>query len=282
MAAPAAPPRSFRAAGALEAMRAAALGGNLWIVALVLPMLHGGARGVLDWVLAVLPLAPLALGALALGSPTNHWPPRVLAAAQSGPRGRASADNAALGRMVATGALLFGFPVALATVLATRTDLADREAWGALGLSAVAGSTLAYGALAAEACSRPLGLRVSSATSLSVLGAHEPSARTWLRRGVLGMATLGAIGIAIVAPALGSRASLLQAWGEAADEATVLASIVGAAAGAFSLAVVLGPRLRAPRPGERLGPAVVRVSFALTIACVAGLAALVLRAASRG
>lgn len=241
MAAGATTPRPFRAAGSTEALRTAALGANLWAIALLLPVLHGGVRSALDVALVPLPLLPLAIGALALAAPGD-----------------------ARRRRLAIATLLLIFPLTLAGVLAARADLADRDAWGALGLLVAACSLLAYGAVAAEACARPLELRTSVAHALvSPQVASEPFARTWLRRAVLGGATVGGLLIAVVAPAAGSRASLVSAWGEAADEATVLASVVGATASALAIAGIIGPRLRAARPGEL--PSETRTSMRVTV-----------------
>lgn len=269
-------PRPFRSAGATEAIRALALGANVWVIALVLPMVHGGARGVLDVLAAPLPLVPLALGVAALA------------------RNGARPERAGRSRAIAVAMLLVAFPVALAIVLASRADLADRDAWGPLGLFVAAVSLLGYGAIAAEACARPLGLRASTAQALSTpLGAAALVAapdrravadrgagldrRTVLRRGVIAAATLGGLAVAVVAPALGSRAALLRAWGDAADEATVLASIVGASASAFALAALIGPRLRAARPGDAPRRPALRIALTLLIGASALVAYLLLR-----
>lgn len=260
MSAPATTPRPFRAAGPTEALRALALGANLWAVALLLPVVHGGARGVLDLLAAPAPLVPLALGALAL-APGRGSPPRR--------------------RGLAIAMLLLAFPVALAIVLASRADLSDRDAWGPVGLAAAALSLLAYGAVSAEACARPLVLRTSTAQGLAIAQpAREPDARRWLRRSVLAMTSGGALLAAVAAPALGSRATLLRVWGESADEATVLASVVGATVGAVGIAAIVGPRLRAPRAGELPAPSrrALRVSVAMLLASVALVSLLVLRA----
>jgi hypothetical protein len=249
--APAAP-RSFRAAGPTEALRIAALGVNAWAVALLLPVLHGGVRDSIDATIVPLPLLPLAFGVVAI-----------------------AANGSSLHRASAVGALLFAFPVALAGALAWRADLATQEAWGAIGLFVAALSTLAYGAVAAEACSRPLTLRTSSAQSLpSPLALREPLARAWLRRLSIGGTTLGALAAAVVAPALGARTALVRAWGESADEAAVLASLVGGTAAAIGIAAILGPSFRAPRaaeqPGGRRTAVRIAVAAALGIAAFAG------------
>ncbi|WP_157068866.1 hypothetical protein [Sandaracinus amylolyticus] len=261
----AATPRSFRAAGSTEALRAAALGANLWAVALLLPVLHGGARGALDAVIVLLPLVPLAIGARALAAGV----PRLSPVAQRG---------------LAVSTLLFAFPITLAGAIASRADLADRDAWGPLGLLVASISLLAYGAVSAEACGRPVVLRTSSAQGLATAQpASEPPLRRWLRRATLGGVTGGALLAAVVAPAIGARATLVRTWGESADEATVLASIVGAAAGSIGLAAFVGPRLRAPRAGELPSASrrAVRVSVAMLLAAVALVAFFLLRAWER-
>jgi hypothetical protein len=249
-----APPRPFRAAGPVEAIRALALGANVWAIMLLLPIVHGGVARELDALMVALPLLPLSVGAYAL----------------------AIGGRPAL-RSVAVAMLLLGFPVTLAGALALRADLADRDVWGALGLSVGALSALAYGGVVAEACSRPIALRTSVAQSLTVAVVEgERPARTWLRRAVLGGSTLGALAIAVVAPSAGSRAALIATWGDAADEATVLASIVGTGAAALALAVLLGPGLRAPRPsaGARARVWVVGIAIGVAIAASAGYALL--------
>lgn len=251
----AATPRPFRAASTTEGLRAAVLGANTWALGLLLPSLHAGTRTI-DAVLLPVPLVALGIGAWALG--------------RAAPRERS----------IATVALLVGFPVSVAVVLALRSDLAERDAWGPLGLFALSLSALAYAAMAAEACARPLRLRASTAQDLPTpLTAAEPRARTWLRRLVLGVTTLGALAMVSIAPALGSRTELLRAWGDAADEATVLASIAGAAAGALALAGILGPRLRADRGTKPTGlpRRSVRVALSLLMATLGIVSYLVLR-----
>lgn len=235
-----------------------ALGANAWVIALLLPVLHGGARDALDLFAAALPLVALVAGAALLAHGVRP-----------------------IRRRLAILLLLFVFPVALALALAHRTDLADRDAWGAVGLFAAALSILGYGAVAAEACSRPLTLRTSSAQALTApLVAVEPRIRTGARRAVLGVATAGALAAGVVAPALGARAELVRAWGDAADEAMVLACVVGASAGAAGLAATIGPRLRAARPGDepRAGP---RIAVAIVLATLALVLYAVLRHTER-
>lgn len=297
------PPRAFRAAGTTEALRIGALGANAWATALLLPALHGGMRGALDALLVPLPLALAIAGAIALAlgnghegaTPTRAAVGRVGGAAggsgggdgggSGGGSGGAGAPIGGARRTAAIALLLFAFPVALAAVLAGRADLADREVSGPLGLLVAALSLLAYGAAAADACARPRTLRASTAQVLaSPRGAEEPAARTWLRRFVLGGTALAGLAIAVVAPASGSRAALVRAWGEAADEATVLASIVGAAASAIGIAGLLGPRLRAARPSEvpSAQRRAVRAGVAMLLASIALAAYLVLRALESG
>ncbi|UJR82755.1 hypothetical protein [Sandaracinus amylolyticus] len=264
MKAAAATPRSFRAAGTTEALRAAALGANLWAIALLLPVLHGGARAI-DAVIVLVPLLPLAIGTRALGSPV----PRLSPVTQRG---------------LAIATLLFAFPITLASAIASRADLADRDAWGPLGLLVASISLLAFGAVSAEACGRPVVLRTSSAQGLAtVQPASEPPLRRWLRRAIVGGVTAGALLAAVVAPAIGARATLVRTWGDSADEATVLASIVGAAAGSIGLAAFVGPRLRAPRAGELPSASrrALRVSIAMLLAAAALVAFFLLRAWER-
>jgi hypothetical protein len=230
-----------------------ALGINVWAIALLLPVIHSGTREAAAlWMAA--PLVPLVAGVVLLATVARP-----------------------LRRTLAIVALLFLFPVALVLGLAFGTDLADRDAWGPVGLSAAALSMLAYGALAAEVCARPLALRTSTVQPLPAPSlVVAPKLQTWLRRGVLGTATAGALGAAVIAPSLGSRADLLRAWGDAADEATVLGCIVATGVGALSIAGVLGPRLRALRPAQEVRPGP-RIATSLGLASFAAIAYGVLR-----
>jgi len=243
-------PRTFRTAGATEALRIAALGTNLWALAVLLPLLEG-VRDPRETLLAPSPLAVLAVGVLAL-----------LAGPRIGPR------------TIATAALLFVFPVSLAALSAWHGG-ADPHA-GQLFVTAL--SVAAYGAVATDACARPLALRTSTAEALpAALAAVQDPRQVLLRRALLGGSALAALLVSVVAPALGSEDELVRLWRDAAEEATVLGAVVGAVASAAAIAGLVGPALRAARPGELPRRPASRIAIALFLAGAGLAGALILR-----
>ena len=221
------------------------LGLNAYAVALLLPVAHVGLGGALDSALMIAPLAALFGGAALVGRGQRRDLERAL--------------------------LLAVFPATLAIALALRRDLAAQGALDGVGLMAAAASSLAYAAYAARLSARPEHLRVTRVQPLPLAARlDEPAERRWLRRGVLATTACGAFLVAVLAPALGDRSELVERWGEAADEATVLAAVLGASASVLAIAAIVGPALRANRPGH---PApsrrTARLAVAATIAAVA-------------
>jgi len=204
----------------VERIRVGLLGLNAWIVVYLVPTVHLGMGDLLSTLLA---LAPLALLALGLGS------------LQVRPD-------------VARGALLVGFPPALGLAAAARPDLVARGIVDPLSVGLGAASLLAFVAFAARACVRPD--RTKPATAQEGRAREpvvEPASRRWLRRILLAVSALGAAAVVGVAPVAADRAALAERWGDALDDALVLAVVVASVASAFALGAIVGPALRAER-----------------------------------
>ncbi len=233
----------------IASLRVGALGVSSWLVSVAVPVAEGGVHSPADVVLVVLPLVALLLGV------------RFFASA----------------RPEATPLLGIAFPALVATAMAGRADPALSERYGAplLVLSGVA--MLAYAVAAAHALARPEALRE---TRVSKLAASPDAGRHARALGalVLGTASLAALVLTIVVPALGSRAEWAEAWGEAAEEGRVLVAILAAAVTAFGLTVVLGPALRASRASEvRPGGDHVTVAASVVVAVTFAMAWAMLR-----
>ncbi len=234
-----------------EQLRLSALGVNAWIVALVVPALHAGGVGLEQVVVGLGPLAVLAAGAMALQKHVDR----------------------------ARWTLLFGFPASLAAVLAWRSDLAQRDAYGAVGLALAAASLLAFMGAAAHAVGRDRESKRAHAQPLA--GKEpvvEPATRRMLRRVLLGAAAFGAFAMTVLAPTLASRRERVRVWGDAADDATTLTAVVATVVAALALGTVIGPALRATRtrrddPTQRRR----RLAASLLIATCAGVGWLLLR-----
>ena len=227
-----------------DAVRVAVLGLQWWVVVALLPVVHAG----------VPPTAALSWLAL---------PPIVLALGVAGWLLGRTQRTRALTQI----ALLFLMPVSLAATLAALTVLSARGLGSPTTLGVGALSTLAYGAAAADAVGRTGALRASRVERLATpLVETDPRRRTWLRRAVLALLMGGGLAAAVLAPALGGRRALHEAWGDAGAEGTVLASVIGTAAAAFGIAALFAPRLRAARAGEGERPRAVRVGLALVAA----------------
>jgi hypothetical protein len=229
--------------------RVAVLGVNAWIVALLVPSLHldGGFDRVLPLLVTIVPLVVLAV---ALAIP--H-------------------------RGAARWGLLAGYPAAIAAALGFRSELAERDAHGTIGMVLAALSLLAFVAAAAHASSpHPAGAEVQ--TPLERDPVAEPIARRWVRRALLAIAASGALALTLIAPTLASRRERVERWGEAADDATVLASVVAATVACVALGAIVGPALRAARPGSA-SPAQRqrRLAASMLLAVAAGVGWLVLR-----
>ena len=232
-----------------DAWRVGLTGLNAWLVLLLVPCLAAG------WPDGIASLAAAgALALLALG---------VLAAVRS------PADDrlAVAGRWV----LLALAPAALAAMVAARTEVAARSAFGPATLVLGAASVLAYAASAARACTRPLArLEVSVHALRSKQPVSEPAMRRWMRRALLGVAALGAGAIALVAPTARGARIYGEAWGDSAEAAAVLTSVVASLVAALALGAIVGPALRAKRP--RSGDDARRVRRIAWSAVVASLA----------
>lgn len=233
-------------------VRVGALGLNAWAVAVALPAQIGGVFGVADAVLIALPLFGLVLGLRAM----------------------ARRSEAALGL------LAVGVPVLLATAVAARADpsLSDRYGVGTTTLAAL--SLLAYVVATADALGRPSLVRATKETKLALAARTRPPSRG-LRALVLGTTSTVALLLAIVVPAIGTHQSAVEAWGEAADEGRVLTAIVGGAIACLVTAAIVGPSLRAARPGPaRAGEGTLTVTLSLVMAATGAITWAVLRTIS--
>ncbi len=228
-------------------VRLLALGSNAWAVAVALPARAGGVHGVADWVLIALPLVALALGVRAL-------------ARRSG---------------AALGLLAVGVPVLLVTGVAARADpqLSDHYTPATTVLAAL--SVLAYVVAVAHALGRPPLLHATRETKLALAARARPAARS-LRALVLGTTGTVALLLAVAVPALGSHETAVQAWGEAADEGRVLTAIVGATIACIATGAIVGPSLRAERPGAARDAAL-PITLSLVVAATGAIAWAILR-----
>lgn len=241
------PPAERVAGGGAARARLAILGVNAWIVALLVPSLHLEVGLDLDLLVSC---APLAVLAIALAIP--H-------------------------RGAARWGLLAGYPTSIALALGLRTELTERDAHGTAGLVLAALSLLAFVAAAAHASSHQPG-SAELQTPLERDPVAEPLARRWVRRALLALAAAGALAITLVAPTLAGRRERVERWGEAADDATVLAAIVAATVACVAVGAIVGPSLRAARPGSH-PPAQRqrRLAASMLLAVAAGVGWLVLR-----
>jgi hypothetical protein len=238
---------------AVASLRVGALGLSLWIVSVAVPLAEGGAHSIADIVLVVLPLAALGLGVRFF----------------------------LRDRPEATPLLAIAVPTLIATAMAGRADPALAEHYGAplVILSGVA--MLAYVVAAAHALARPSMLRETRVSKLAAAADTSARARA-LRALVLGTTALAGLGLTIVAPALGSRATYVTSWGEAAEEGRVLVAIVAATVATLALTVIVGPALRAPRQGEvRAGSDGVTIAASIVVAVTGVMAWAILRFVER-
>ncbi len=233
-------------------VRVSALGLNAWAVAVALPEQAGGAFGIADVVLIVLPLIALGLGLRAM----------------------ARKNPASLGL------LAVGAPVLMVTAVAARSDPSLDDRYGTATTILAALSMLAYVVATADALGRPALLRATRETKLALTARARPSARG-LRALVLGTTSTVALLLTIVLPALGSHRSALDAWGDAADEGRVLTAILGGTIACISTAAIVGPSLRAARLGPtRPGEGTLKVTLALLVAATGAIAWAILRTVS--
>lgn len=224
-------------------VRVGVLGLNAWVVIVALPASLGPALIFADAVLVGLPLVALAIGLRML------WQRR---------------DEA-------LGLLIVGVPVLLATAVAGRSDPALVDRYGTATTILGALSMLAYVIAAAHAIGRPAVLRATEESKLARSVRARADGRG-LRALVLGTTCTMAFLIAIVVPAMGSRAGAVEAWGDAADEGRTLAAIVGGAIACVAAAVIIGPSLRAARPTSRPSEGTLTLALALLVAATGAIA----------
>lgn len=236
--------------GRSDAWRVALLGANAWVVVVLAPTLHLGAD-LAALAIALLPLPALGYGIYALERRIEH----------------------------ARWALLLGVPAGMGGVLALARPLTEHDAYGTAGLVLAAASLLAFVAASASAVARERA--TTPVVTQPLVGKEpvvEPAARRVLRRALLALAAVGAFAITVLAPALSDRRERVERWGEAADDATALASVVAAVIAALALGTLVGPALRAQRPrADDPAKSRRRLAAAMLIATAAGVGWLVLR-----
>ncbi len=209
-----------------ERARVLVLGVNLWLVVGAIP-----AVIVQHWLGLAASfgiLLPLAVGAALLG-------------------GKAPSEGGR-SRFLATLLLVGLVPAAALGVVMLLERGATNDSHPALALALGSASLLAYLAVTASVLARPVERSDVRHRDMKALTEDDAGGRRWRRRLVLGIAGLGAITLALVAPYLGGEGALFRAWGEAADAAGTLAAAVGGALGALVLAAFVGPGLRRQRP----------------------------------
>ena len=196
------------------------LGLNALSVLAWLPLLLSDTSNGWSAVVVLIPALPLGLGLAWLG------------------RGHAAAPWV----------LLLVFPVTLVGAVGAIDGLAGRSPHGPLGLLLGVLSLVAYGAVVARAVARTEPLRETEKKSLgSASPAEEDVQRTIARRVVLSAATLGALAIGVVAPALGNPTALAEAWGPAAAEAALLTAVFGCVIATTLMALFVAPMTRRSR-----------------------------------
>lgn len=234
----------------MERLRVGLLGLNAWIVVFLVPTLYLGLGDLVSTLLALAPLALLALGVTSLQIRPD----------------------------VARGALLVGFPPALGLAVAARPDLVTRGIFDPLTVGLGAASLIAFVAFAARACVRPD--RTKPATAQEGRAREpvvEPASRRWLRRILVAVTALGAAAVVGMAPVAADRAALAERWGDSLDDALVLAVVVATVVSAFAIGAIVGPGLRAERPAHATkARRRRRVLLSVVLAAAAGAAWLVL------
>lgn len=228
-----------------DGARVLVLGLNAWLVLLALPTLLAEPRSVAHLLWLLLPLPALVAGVIALER----------------------------SRTVGAWVLLGGYPTLVVAIVAAMPQLVLQSAYSTVGLVLGASSMVAFGAGAAYATMRPPSLRPTSRRPLgSVTPVDEPRSRRRGRHLLVGAGVLGSVLIAIVAPALGGVEAYGEPWGRAAPEAAVLTAVVGGALGAVTLAIFVGPTLRAPRGRKPSRRQINRRVAALLVSVVIGVA----------
>lgn len=210
-----------------ERARVLVSGINLWLVAGAIPatiVQHWGGLGASTGI-----LLPLAIGAALLS-------------------GRAPSEGGR-SRFLATLFLVGLVPAATLGVVMLLERSSTNDSHPALAMALGSASLLAYLAVTAGVLARPMERSdVRHRDMKALVESDDAGGRRWRRRLVLGVAGLGAIALALVAPYLGGEGALFRAWGDAADAAGTLAAVVGGALGVLVLAAFIGPGLRAQRP----------------------------------
>jgi hypothetical protein len=197
-----------------------ALGANAWTVCLLLPALLAVPTSGMTLVWVLVPLGALGAGGLCVGRRTG----------------------------AAAWLLLAAYPVAVAAVAAVLPSLTVQHPYSTVGTSLAAASMVAFGAGSAYAVGAPRVLRAATARPLGgVVPVEESPRRRMTRRLLLTLTGLGAAAIAVIAPGAGAVREYFAAWGEAAPEAATLTAVAAAAVATASIALVVGPSLRASR-----------------------------------
>ena len=227
----------------VEQSRLVVLGVNVWAVLLAVPLWSAQPRTAAGALWLALPLACLAAGLLSLPA----------------------------SRRVAAWLLLGLYPTSVASVAAALPQLTIATPYSTPGLLVGALSLAAFGAGAAFSATRPAQLRPNTSRPLgSVVPIEEHTGRRRVRWALLGVTSVGALAIAVVAPAVSDRAGYEALWGEAAGEAAVLTAVVAGALAAATLALFVGPTLRASRARRSSGRRVRRRIGWLLLSAVVG------------
>lgn len=148
------------------------------------------------------------------------------------------------------------FPCTLALTVALEPRLRYGDAFSVYMIVAGILSFAAYGVVAALAAGRRTQLRQTTEHALAqrtrpVLDRH----RTTLRRALLGFGAVLAVALIAVAPYVGVKRTLDDAWKDASREGATLTAVVASALATLILATLVGPGLRAQRqrgPKEKL------------------------------
>lgn len=209
----------------------AALGLECWVLAALAPRLRYG--------LAEDGLASLG-ELLLLATPLAFLGAFVLASGSAGSRGARWAPWV----------LLVGFPVSLASSVASRIDLTEREAWGPLTTILLGASLVGFLVAALVQLGRPAVLRAATSQPLPPEAHQRPSDAFRNGRTVLGaVLVLSFVGIAVL-PFFGGRAETVARFGAAADDAEVLAVIVATLLFSIVVGAIVGPGLRARKRSD--------------------------------
>ncbi|MBX7190755.1 MAG: hypothetical protein K1X94_01775 [Sandaracinaceae bacterium] len=220
------------------------------------------------WVLVILPMVELGLGGVAGITSAVAFPACVVVGVWIDALARGRTRWAM--RRGAEALLFAAAPLALVAAL-ERPDLAEREVLGPLHVSLVVLAVAAYLASVAWLASTHAARRPAQAHPL------PPSARivepAWpraVRAMLLGLVTLGAIGLLAIAPLLDGVAARTARHGASAETAALLAGVLGMTLGVTTLGAVVAPALRARSASDRI-PTRGRglVSIALAVLSVA-------------